>query len=117
MENLRNKEGFYLSQKTLQEILNKCNLLLKNHQFNEILQKGSVKCELPFLSNGRQKRLDLLVENEKEAFIVDYKSGQPKSAYEIQMREYMQSIKVILKKQVYGYIFYTEDSGKLVEIV
>ena len=58
-----------------------------------------------------------MVENEKEAFIVDYKSGQPKSAYEIQMREYMQSIKVILKKQVYGYIFYTEDSGKLVEIV
>lgn len=117
LEILRNKEGFYLSQKTLQEILNKCNLLLKNHQFNQILQKGSVKCELPFLSNGRQKRLDLLVENEKEAFIVDYKSGQPKSAYEIQMREYMQSIKMILKKQVYGYIFYTEDSGKLVEIV
>ncbi|MDE5602952.1 MAG: hypothetical protein K2I71_03405, partial [Helicobacter sp.] len=90
---------------------------LKNYQFNKILQKGRVKCEVPFLSNGKQKRLDLLVENEKEAFIVDYKSGQPNPAYEIQMREYMQSITMILKKQVYGYIFYTEDGGKLVEIV
>ncbi|WP_104721137.1 RecB-like helicase [Helicobacter mesocricetorum] len=117
LEILRNKEGFYLSQKSLQEILKKCNLLLKNHQFNEILQKGSVKCEVSFLSNGRQKRLDLLVENEEEAFIIDYKSGQPNSAYEIQMREYMQSVTMILKKRVYGYIFYTQDSGRLVKIV
>ncbi|MDE5592231.1 MAG: helicase, partial [Helicobacter sp.] len=39
LELLRNKEGFYLCEQTLQEILKKCDLLLKNPTFNEILQK------------------------------------------------------------------------------
>ncbi|MDE5591403.1 MAG: hypothetical protein K2I63_00375, partial [Helicobacter sp.] len=62
-------------------------------------------------------RLYLLVDGASAGFIVDYKSGKPDSTHAIQIQEYSQSIQKILKKQVHGYIFYTQNQGKLVEII
>lgn len=116
LELLDNQMGFYLERVDLQKIITQCNFVLKNQKLIEILAKGSVKCEIPFLSSGRQKRLDLLIVGEKEAFIVDYKSGAPKESHRIQVREYMESVNAILNKKAYGYIFYTQGKGRLVEV-
>ena len=90
--------------------------MLKNEKLIEILAKGKVKCEIPYLSCGKQKRLDLLVVGEKEAFVVDYKSGLPKESHKLQVREYVESVSAMLRKVTYGYIFYTQGKGRLVEV-
>lgn len=116
LELLENQIGFYLERKDLEKIITQCNFVLKNQKFIEILAKGKVKCEIPFLFGGRQKRLDLLVLGDKEAFIVDYKSGAPQESHAVQVREYMESVSAMLKKKTYGYIFYTRGEGRLVEV-
>ncbi|WP_416863391.1 hypothetical protein [Helicobacter ganmani] len=80
------------------------------------MAKGKVKCEIPFLFDGKQKRLDLLIIGDEQAFIVDYKSGSPKESHRVQVREYMESVSAILHKTAYGYIFYTQGEGRLVEV-
>ncbi|MBX7489970.1 RecB-like helicase [Helicobacter turcicus] len=118
LEILNNKVGFYLDFKELEKIVLRSNLVLKNQNFIEIVAKGKVKCEIPFLSNGKQKRLDLLIVGEDSAWIVDYKSGVPDASHAIQVREYMESVRQMLKKETYGYVFYTreEQEGKLIEV-
>lgn len=119
LEILKNQFGFYLNFEELEEIIKRGNLVLNNKSFIEILAKGKVECEVSFLSNGRQKRLDLLVIGEDCAWIVDYKSGKPHQSHAEQIRAYMESIRKILSKETYGYVFYTqaEQEGKLVQIV
>ena len=117
LEILHNKFGFYLELRSLEKILHRANLLLKNENFIEIVAKGKVKCEIPFLSNGKQKRLDLLILGKNEAWIVDYKSGAPRDSHAVQVREYVECVSEILHKKTHGYILYnSEQEGKLVEI-
>ncbi len=116
LEILDNQMGFYLERMSLEKIIRHCNFVLKNQKLIEILAKGKVKCEIPFLSSGRQKRLDLLIIGKKEAFVVDYKSGVPKESHSVQVREYIESVSAILHKKTYGYIFYTQGEGRLVEV-
>ena len=118
LEILKNKFGFYLDFTELETIILRSNLILKNQNFIEIIAKGKVKCEIPFLSNGREKRLDLFVEGEDSVWIVDYKSGKQDESHKIQVREYMESVGKMLGKNTYGYVFYTqeEQEGKLIEI-
>lgn len=116
LELLDNKMGFYLTHTDLEKIIAQCKFVLKNEKLIEILAKGKVKCEIPYLSCGKQKRLDLLVVGEKEAFVVDYKSGLPKESHKLQVREYVESVNAILHKETYGYIFYTQGEGRLVEV-
>lgn len=114
---LLNKMGFYIEKKILEKIINHCKILLNHSSFIEIMGKGKVKCEVPFLINGRQKRLDLLIIGDNEAFVIDYKSGMQREIYKMQVLEYMQSVNLILQKPTYGFIFYTEGEGKLVEVI
>lgn len=118
LEILNNKFGFYLDIHEIEKIILRSNLVLNNQNFIEIIAKGKIKCEVPFLSNGRQKRLDLLVIGKESAWIVDYKSGLPNELHAVQVHEYMDSVRQMLDKKTYGYIFYTkeEKKGKLVEI-
>ncbi|MDY5616824.1 MAG: RecB-like helicase [Helicobacter sp.] len=117
LEILCNKMGFLMERESLKNVIKHCKKILKNSHFIEILAKGKVKCEIPFLSNGRQKRLDLLVIGENEAFVIDYKSGAQRESYATQVLEYMQSVGEILQKPVRGFVFYTEGEGRLVEVI
>lgn len=117
LEILCNKMGFLMERESLENVIKHCKKILKNSNFIEILTKGKVKCEIPFLSNGRQKRLDLLVIGENEAFVIDYKSGMQRESYITQVLEYMQSVEEILQKPTRGFVFYTEGEGRLVEVI
>ncbi|TLD85155.1 RecB-like helicase [Helicobacter sp. MIT 11-5569] len=118
LEILNNKFGFYLDIAELDKIIARNNFVLKNENFIAIMAKGRVKYEVPFLENGKQKRIDLLILGEDSAWIVDYKSGNPDESHTIQVREYMESMRKMLHKNTYGYVFYTKEGqkGKLIEI-
>ena len=120
LEILNNKFGFYFHLRELEKIILHSKLALKNEDFIEIIAKGSVKCEVSFLSNGRQKRLDLLILGQDAAWIVDYKTGVPDVSHAQQVREYMEFVGGMLKKKTYGYLFYThskeEQEGQLIKV-
>ena len=113
---LYNKFGLYLDKEKINSLLKQSVIALKNPKFMEILSKGRIECELPFLSSGKQKRLDLLVEGEDKIYIVDYKSGKESSIYHTQIKEYLALAQKFYKKEARGYIFYTQGEGKIVEI-
>lgn len=113
---LLNKYGLYLSIEKLDSILKKSDITLKNPKFMEILSKGRIECEIPFLSNGKQRRLDLLVESQDKIFVIDYKSGKESDIYIKQVKEYLALVEKFYQKNASGYIFYTQGEGKIVEI-
>ncbi|MDD6055487.1 MAG: RecB-like helicase [Helicobacteraceae bacterium] len=117
-ELLCNKMGFYLEKIEIENAINRCNFVLKNEKFIEIMEKGLVKCEIPFLSSGRQKRIDLLIDNKNCAYIIDYKSGIAKGEHTLQVKDYVESVQKMLNKPVEGYIFYllSGEKGNLVKI-
>ena len=82
------------------------------------MEKGLVKCEIPFLSSGRQKRIDLLIDSKNCAYIIDYKSGIAKGEHTLQVKDYVESVQKMLNKPVEGYIFYllSGEKGNLVKI-
>ncbi|MDY3113416.1 MAG: 3'-5' exonuclease, partial [Helicobacter sp.] len=117
-ELLCNKMGFYLEKIEIENAINRCNFVLKNEKFIEIMEKGLVKCEIPFLSSGRQKRIDLLIDSKNCAYIIDYKSGIAKGEHTLQVKDYVESVQKMLNKPVEGYIFYllSGEKGNLVKI-
>ncbi|NPA87393.1 MAG: RecB-like helicase [Epsilonproteobacteria bacterium] len=77
----------------------------------EINFEGKYYKEVPVVFNKKEYRIDLLIENEEEMIIVDYKSARPndESAYINQVRGYMKAVKEITSKKVKGYLFYADE--------
>ena len=72
--------------------------------------KGKRYKEIPVVYNGKEKRIDLLIENEDEMIVIDYKSAKPKdeSGYVNQVRGYINALKNITDKKVKGYLYYVD---------
>ncbi len=67
------------------------------------------------LPGGKQKRPDRIILNEKEAVIVDFKTGEAQSRYANQVREYMSLVSDLSHKETKGYLCYLE-SGLIEEV-
>ena len=83
----------------------------------EINFKGRRFKEVPFLYNGREGVIDLMIENDDEIIIVDYKTTRPKDEkpYYDQVSFYKKAVKALRNKKVKGFIFYV-DEKKLEEV-
>lgn len=68
------------------------------------------------LPGGKQKRPDKIILKEHEAVVVDFKTGEEYSKYEMQVRGYMNLVKGLSGKTTKGYLCYLE-SGKILEIL
>ncbi|ACM92676.1 helicase [Nautilia profundicola AmH] len=73
--------------------------------------------EIPFVYNGEEGIIDLLVESEDEIVIIDYKSAKPEdeSSYITQVEHYKTVAKELKNKKVKGYLLYV-DEEKLREV-
>jgi len=67
------------------------------------------------LPDGTQKRPDRIILKEQEAIIVDFKTGEEYEKHSRQVKEYMDLVKGLIKKEVKGYLCYLE-SGRVVEV-
>lgn len=67
------------------------------------------------LPGGKQKRPDRIVLREKEAMIVDFKTGEAHSRYADQVREYMGLVAKLAQKPTRGYLCYLE-TGVIEEV-
>ncbi|WP_194974372.1 UvrD-helicase domain-containing protein [Aquiflexum lacus] len=67
------------------------------------------------LPDGSQKRPDRIILKEKEAIIVDFKTGSEFEKHQKQVKEYMDLVSSLSQKTCKGYLCYLED-GKIVEV-
>jgi ATP-dependent exoDNAse (exonuclease V) beta subunit len=67
------------------------------------------------LPGGKQKRPDRIILNDKEAMIVDFKTGEAHGRYADQVREYMGLVSKLAQKPAKGYLCYLE-TGVIEEV-
>ncbi|GAB4029619.1 MAG: UvrD-helicase domain-containing protein [Elusimicrobiota bacterium] len=97
------------------EALKKIMITVKTLQEYFTLGEGrNARSEVEFTGEkGRVFRIDRLVEDRHQAFVIDYKTGLP-SDYSWQIKNYVKTVSAALGKPVKGIIYYI-DSGELVE--
>lgn len=113
---VENRYG-HLLQEEAQEIAPKALALVKNSFLASILREGRLECEVPFLDNGKVRRIDLLIEREAEAIVIDYKStSMPQEGYYKQVEAYKRFVKKALGKPTRGFLLLYGDEPRLLEV-
>jgi exodeoxyribonuclease V beta subunit len=73
---------------------------------------GKKHKEIPFVFNGEEGVIDLMIENGEEIIIVDYKSKKPEdeSGYIKQVEHYKKAAQKIKNKKVKSYLLYVNEN-------
>ncbi|MCR2102108.1 RecB-like helicase [Campylobacter upsaliensis] len=112
----RDKFRHFLSEDEFNTLFKRVQNLLKNEEFQALLQGKKLLKEQPFSFNGELKRLDLLAFDEKEALIIDYKTGEFNAKNAEQITLYKQAIEEILNKQnTRAFLIYCQDAIQILE--
>lgn len=79
----------------------------QNEAYLSLIKEGRKYKELPFVYEGDQGVMDLLIEKESEIVIVDYKSSTPSdfSAYASQIDRYKKAAHTLFKKKPIAYLY------------
>jgi exodeoxyribonuclease V beta subunit len=80
--------------------------------------KGKRLKEIPFVYEEKEGVVDLLIENDDEIIVIDYKSTKPEdeSAYIKQVKRYKNAINYLKNKKTKAYLFYI-DTLELKEVL
>ncbi|MGP1450784.1 MAG: RecB-like helicase [Wolinella sp.] len=107
---VRNRYGYFFAQSEEIEIVQKCENVLKSDLLIAILNKGAIKCEVPFLEKGRMRRIDLLCDSPECTYIVDYKSSFiTRESYFQQVESYKSFVQKALEKPARGFLLYSDE--------
>jgi len=98
-----NKYGVYTDVKKAFELYESTKHLIS---FN-----GKKHKEIPFVYNNEEGIIDLMIENESEIVIVDYKSSKPEDerGYIKQVENYIKAVQAIKNKKTTGYLLYANE--------
>jgi len=113
----QNKYGFNISKNALIDIKNIVLKSLDNEQFKNLIQNKTIKKELSFKYKQQIGVVDLLLEDDKNIYIIDYKtsSSQSMPSYVEQINFYKKAIKDLHNKPTIGYLFFVGEQS-LVEV-
>ncbi|MCR2112897.1 RecB-like helicase [Campylobacter upsaliensis] len=112
----KDKFRHFLSEDEFNTLFKRVQNLLENKEFQALLQGKKLLKEQPLSFNGELKRLDLLAFDEKEALIIDYKTGEFNAKNAEQITLYKQAIKEILNKQnTRAFLIYCQDAIQILE--
>lgn len=112
-----NQYGHFLNKDDDKEIITKCMDVTNGNLLRPILNQGRVKCEIPFLENGKMRRIDLLIEGEERVFVVDYKSTSIlKEGYYQQVELYKTFASKALQKPSFGFLLIYGEEIRLIEV-
>ena len=115
MRKVRLKYELFLAENDFEKMKIRIINLLKNEIFRKLIQ-GQVFREKSFLSNGKIRRIDLLVIKPDKINIIDYKihySVPFMEKYRAQLEEYRLIAGEIYKLPVYCYLLFVEDHLKI----
>jgi len=98
-----NRYGIYTDVKKAFEYYEKTKKLIKF--------EGKRLKEIPFVYNEEEGIIDLLIQNNEEMIIIDYKSAKPEdeSTYVKQVQKYIKAIKDLTGKKTSGYLLYVNE--------
>ncbi|WP_456479546.1 RecB-like helicase [Nautilia sp.] len=101
-----NRYGIYTDVKTAYEIYERARKLLKKFE-------GKRFKEIPFVYNGEEGIMDLMIENDEEIIIVDYKSKKPEdeSVYFEQVKSYKNVVKKLKNKKTRAFLLYADKNA------
>lgn len=112
----KDKFRHFLSEDEFNTLFKRVQNLLENKDFQALLQGKKILKEQPLSFNGELKRLDLLAFDEKEALIIDYKTGEFNAKNAEQITLYKQAIEEILNKQnTRAFLIYCQDAIQILE--
>jgi len=107
-----NRYGTELTKEQLDAIEARILYLLGDEPFKQYLEGGVLHPEQSLSFEGGLLQIDLLVEYEDRALVIDYKSSQKFSfKHQQQVRGYVKAIESILKKPAQGLVVYLLESG------
>ncbi|MRJ03081.1 MAG: RecB-like helicase [Epsilonproteobacteria bacterium] len=83
---------------------------MESEAYRELLERGRLHRELPFIFRGQHGVIDLLIEGEEELIVIDYKSVKPhdEEKYLKQVGFYKEAVEAIYGKPVRGFLFYLD---------
>ncbi|KEO72401.1 UvrD-helicase domain-containing protein [Anditalea andensis] len=118
---LLNIEAFYfegrINETEQQEVVLQLKKLFEQELFKSWFEgEGILLSEQGILlPGGKHKRPDRVVLDDHKATVVDFKTGEERSHYASQVKEYMYLVEGLTQKPVKGYLCYLE-SGNIVEV-
>ncbi|WP_281951558.1 RecB-like helicase [Nitrosophilus kaiyonis] len=102
-----NRYGRFLEKEDFKDLKNRVENLLKNEQFKNYISSAKIYKEIPLSYKEDMKRLDLLIERDLRNIVIDYKSSKEGIySHKKQLREYVEAVKKITKKDTDGIICY-----------
>lgn len=109
----KNRFMQFLDEDDFLDIKNRISNLLKDEKFNKILKSKKILKEQSFKIDNEIKRLDLLLEGDKEILILDYKSSKKDIDKNIeQVKTYKNNLlKFYDNKKVVGIIVFLKPDG------
>jgi ATP-dependent exoDNAse (exonuclease V) beta subunit len=115
---LQNRYGQQLSPQSMGEIERRIGALIRDSDFQQLLEGATVRKEQSLSFGGERKQIDLLLEYTDSCMVIDYKSSQKFTLkHQQQVREYKQAIAKIMGKQTEGCIVYLlNGSNTIVEV-
>ncbi|WP_144604808.1 UvrD-helicase domain-containing protein [Algoriphagus algorifonticola] len=106
-----------LSSEEKEEVLSQLQALFENPLFASWFDpaQDSLNEQGILLPGGKQKRPDRILLHQREAVVVDFKTGEERDSYSKQVKEYMELVKSLTAKPCKGYLCYLE-TGKIEEV-
>jgi len=108
----KNRYGLQLSSQKLEEIKKRVLELVTSSRFQKFLEGAKATSEQSLSFNDELKQIDLLVENEKEFMVIEYKSSKKYHLKHVaQVKLYKEAIESIKKKPTRGVLVYLLEDG------
>ena len=104
-----NRYGFGLDREHIKEVINIVFACINNPRFAALMKNKKILCEVGYIVQSCLYRIDALLQDEKECFVLDYKSGtREQEAQEAQVRNYMRFLDSFYgeSKKIRGFIIY-----------
>ena len=113
---VKNRYGQQLTQESLYEIEKRAHMLIEDEIFQKLLADASIRKEQSLSYGGELKQIDLLLEYEDHALVIDYKSSKKYGLkHQSQVGYYKKAIADITRKRAEGRIIYLLKEG--IEII
>jgi len=110
LESTRKRYGLSIGEAKIEQLRQTLQTLISDEQFCFLTQGKSYK-EQAFLYKGQKRIIDLLIEHDEGFWVViDYKSGEEKSAeHKEQVKNYMNAVTALVGGEVKGYLCYASS--------
>jgi exodeoxyribonuclease V beta subunit len=119
MTAMQNRYGQMLEKAQIEDIRQRITRLLTDARFMQLLEGAKIGRERALSYRGELKQIDLLLEYDDHALVIDYKSSAKyENKHRAQVRYYMQAIETLTGKPTEGMLIYLEkEENRFISLI